>query len=334
MKNKDMEENKEVKEIKNENEGSETTNVKKSKKAPIILACITIALIAVTVLFVGWVLRDSTNYVLKINDEKISMSEFEMYLEWQKGYMQENSEEEIVWEDIDEESGVPYIDLAKDLTVELLTEVKVQMQEANKRDITLSKEENEFIEASVKYSLSQSDMLDSYDLTNEDWINIYKESQIINKLILEIANETLTPYDARHILLLTQEKSEKEKAEIKERAQQLLDKVLAGEDFAKLATENSEDGGSVNNGGLYEGVAKGAFVSEFENAALSLQDGQIYPELVETDYGYHIIKLEKKVSDSKLTQVDNNVYNNFLIITQDWIENAEIEKGQQFMLVR
>jgi len=315
----------------------ESTVVKESsgkmKLGAIILACITIALIVLTVVFGGWAVKDSTNYVVKINDEKISISEFQMYLKWQMGYMQENSEEEIVWSNIDEESGVPYIELAKDLTVELLTETKVQMQEAKKRDISLTENEEKYIEASVKYSLSQSDDLDSYDLTEEDWIKINKESLLINKLALAVANEELTPYDARHILLLTDGKSEEEWPTIKQKAQDLLDRVLAGEDFAKLATENSEDGGSVNNGGLYLGVAKGSFVPEFENAALSLKDGEIYPELVESSYGYHIIKLEKKISDTKITELDNNIYYNFLVIAYEWIENATVEKGQQFATI-
>jgi parvulin-like peptidyl-prolyl isomerase len=261
------------------------------------------------------------------------MEEFEIYLKWQMGYMQENTEEEIVWDDIEEVSGVPYIDLAKDLTVDLLTETKVQTQEAEKRKITLTSEEEQYIEALVKYSVSESGELDAYELTEQDWIKIYKEYQLINKLTLEIANEELTPYDARHILLLTEEKTEDEKVAIKKKAQDLLDRVLAGEDFAKLASENSEDGGSVNNGGLYKGVAKGSFVSEFENAALSLKDGEIYPQLVESSYGYHIIKLEKKISDTQITQLDNNIYYNFLAIAYEWIENATVERGQQFATI-
>lgn len=306
----------------------------KMKIGAIILACLTIVLIIVTVLFGGVVFKDSTNYVLKINDEKISVSEFQMYLKWQMGYMQENSTEEIVWDNIDEESGVPYIDLAKDLTVELLTETKVQVQEAEKRDIVLSEAERNYISALIKYSLSQSDALEAYDLSEEDWIKIYEEYELINKLALEVANEEFTPYDARHILLLTEDKTEEEKILIRQKAQDLLNKVLSGEDFAKLATENSEDGGSVNNGGLYQGVAKGSFVKEFEDAALSLKDGEIYPELVESSYGYHIIKLEKKLSDTKITQLDNNLYYNFLFIVQKWVENANVEKGQQFISIR
>ncbi len=71
-------------------------------------------------------------------------------------------------------------------------------------------------------------------------------------------------------------------------------RVKAGEDFAKLAAEFSEDPGSKDKGGLFENVKKGAFVADFEKAALSLEPGQIYPELLETKFGYHIIKLEGK----------------------------------------
>ena len=276
----------------------------------------------------------STNYVLKINDEKISSEEFQKYLKWQMDYMQESSEEEIDWAAIEEESGVPYFDLAKDLTVDLITETTVQLQEAEKRGIELTEEEKEYVASYVKYYLGQSDALSQYDLTTEEWIEIYQDYQIINKLSLEICNEKLTPYDARHILITTAEaKNEDEKMAIKNKAQGILDKVLAGEDFAKLAKENSEDPGSVENGGLYQGVAKGAFVEEFEKAALSLNDGEIYPELVESMHGYHIIKLEKKISDTPITTLGNNEYYQFMMIVQEWVENAEVNKGQQFMLI-
>jgi parvulin-like peptidyl-prolyl isomerase len=67
-----------------------------------------------------------------------------------------------------------------------------------------------------------------------------------------------------------------------------------------LANEFSEDPGNNDpatqkkKGGLYADTPKGRMVPEFEQAALSVEPGQVYPELVETDYGYHIIKLEKK----------------------------------------
>ncbi|HAT73499.1 MAG: Protein translocase subunit SecD [Candidatus Moranbacteria bacterium GW2011_GWF2_36_839] len=78
----------------------------------------------------------------------------------------------------------------------------------------------------------------------------------------------------------------------KNKAQDLLKKALAGEDFAKLAKENSEDPGSKEKGGEYDFVKKGMFVPEYEAVIFDkgLKDGEIYKELVETQFGWHIIK--------------------------------------------
>jgi len=87
------------------------------------------------------------------------------------------------------------------------------------------------------------------------------------------------------------------------KAVEILNRAKAGEDFAKLADEFSEDPGNKNakgesQGGLYKEVTKGRMVKPFEDAALALQPGQVAPDVVETDYGYHIIKLENR-SDSQ-----------------------------------
>jgi parvulin-like peptidyl-prolyl isomerase len=90
-------------------------------------------------------------------------------------------------------------------------------------------------------------------------------------------------------------------------AQQILDKARAGEDFAALADRYSDDPGNIGpggtrNGGAYRDVPLGMMVRPFENAALALQPGQIAPQLVESDFGYHIIKLDRKgVADGKTT---------------------------------
>ena len=86
-------------------------------------------------------------------------------------------------------------------------------------------------------------------------------------------------------------------------AQGILDRAKAGEDFAKLADEFSQDPGNKGpdgkgQGGIYKDVPKGRMVAPFETAALALEPGQIAPELVETDFGYHIIKLERKLGPS------------------------------------
>lgn len=92
-------------------------------------------------------------------------------------------------------------------------------------------------------------------------------------------------------------------AQKKAKAVEILNRAKAGEDFGALANEFSEDPGNKSpkgepQGGLYKDVQKGRMVGPFEQAALALEPGQIAPDVVETDFGYHIIKLEKK-ADSK-----------------------------------
>ena len=83
-------------------------------------------------------------------------------------------------------------------------------------------------------------------------------------------------------------------ADKKAQAEQILSRAKAGEDFGKLADELSQDPGTKGKGGLYENVTMGKMVPAFEQAALALQPGQIADSLVESPFGYHIIKLEKK----------------------------------------
>lgn len=107
----------------------------------------------------------------------------------------------------------------------------------------------------------------------------------------------------RHILLLTQGKTEAEKAEARTRIEGLLARAKAGEDFAGLAKEFSEDTGSKDNGGLYEDFGRGIMVKPFEDAAFSVPVGEI-SDVVETAYGYHILKVvDRKQEDRPFEEV-------------------------------
>jgi peptidyl-prolyl cis-trans isomerase SurA len=75
-------------------------------------------------------------------------------------------------------------------------------------------------------------------------------------------------------------------------AEGLLDRINTGEDFAELASEHSDDPGSAAQGGDLGWFRRGRMMREFEDAAFSLIDGQVSP-IVETMYGYHIIKVEQ-----------------------------------------
>lgn len=102
---------------------------------------------------------------------------------------------------------------------------------------------------------------------------------------------------ARHILFSLRPKPDQQtppdKEKVRQKALQVLQRLRAGEDFATLAREYSEDPGTKENGGDLGFFSRGRMVKEFEEAAFSLAPGQI-SDLVETTYGFHIIKVEEK----------------------------------------
>jgi hypothetical protein len=79
------------------------------------------------------------------------------------------------------------------------------------------------------------------------------------------------------------------KDEAKRRAQDLLQKVRAGGDFAALAKESSDDAGSGAKGGSLGTFAKGAMVKPFADAAFALKPGEV-SGIDKNDFGFHIIK--------------------------------------------
>lgn len=81
------------------------------------------------------------------------------------------------------------------------------------------------------------------------------------------------------------------KDEAKKKAQGILERIRKGEDFAKLAEENSGDPGSKTKGGDMGYFAKGIMVPEFDKVAFSLKTGEL-SDLIETQFGFHIIRIE------------------------------------------
>jgi hypothetical protein len=79
-----------------------------------------------------------------------------------------------------------------------------------------------------------------------------------------------------------------------EKADAILQQIRAGEDFATLARRYSEDPGSRNSGGEYI-FGHGRMTPAFEAAAFSLEPGEV-SDVVETPFGYHIIKTEEYIN--------------------------------------
>lgn len=80
----------------------------------------------------------------------------------------------------------------------------------------------------------------------------------------------------------------------REKAELVLRRAKAGEDFKKLAEEFSEDRRTKANGGLYENVQQNFLWQQVEESALAIETGQIVDRIVESDTGFHVVKLEGK----------------------------------------
>lgn len=112
-----------------------------------------------------------------------------------------------------------------------------------------------------------------------------------------------------------------EKAYAKQKIQKLRDRIMKGEDFATLAKIYSEDPGSALKGGELGDFSRGVMYPEFEAAAFALQKGEVSP-VIETDAGYHILKLIKRKGE---------YINVRHILIQTKVSPLSIKKTQLFM---
>ncbi|SPE56561.1 PpiC-type peptidyl-prolyl cis-trans isomerase [Verrucomicrobia bacterium] len=141
------------------------------------------------------------------------------------------------------------------------------------------------IERELKVSISDEDVKKFYD----DNPSKFEQPEMVR---------------AAHVLLATQDLKTKtdlpeaQKAAKRKLAEDVLKRARAGEDFAKLAKEYSDDDGSKEKGGEYT-FPRGQMMPEFEVAAFALETNQI-SDIVTTQYGYHIIKLYEKIPAKKV----------------------------------
>ncbi|PLP59807.1 peptidylprolyl isomerase [Mesorhizobium loti] len=122
------------------------------------------------------------------------------------------------------------------------------------------------------------------ELVEKEVVGKITEAEIRARYDKEIAAQPpVNEVHARHILVKT-----------KEEADAIVKKLDAGEDFQKLANENTKDPSGKTNGGDLGFFGPGQMVPEFEKAATALEVGKYTKEPVQTQFGWHIIKLEDK----------------------------------------
>lgn len=232
--------------------------------------------------------------------------------------------------------------LEKEVTEQNITISDSRKDEIFNEQLDYIKSQNQITDEQLLEGLAQQG-IESFDVYKELLLSqnesILLVSELQNQIIedVDILDDEVREYyndnedqfvmeeqvEASHILV-----------EEKETAEEVLDKLNAGADFAELAVEYSIDG-SASQGGILGTFPRGRMVKPFEDAAFSLDAGDL-SEIVETDFGYHIIKVTDKqeagkisfdeskdqIKEALLNQKQVETLNNYI---RDLRENADVE---------
>ena len=269
--------------------------------------------------------KNNSDIVAKVNENNITIEDFKVTLALNKIDL-ESKYGSTVWE-TEVDNGVKFKDTFKNRVLKGMIDVEAVCEEAKKDGLTPSEEEidkafdelNKNLYANENYKKILEDLKISDTCIKsqvEKTLTIQKYTENFDKN-LKISDEEMKKYyeehkadyykdevKASHILISTvddngKELSEAKKKEAKKKAEEVLKKAKSGEEFSELAKEYSDDPGSAANGGDLGYFTKGQMVQPFEEAAFSLKSGEI-SGLVESEYGYHIIKVYDKI-DKQLT---------------------------------
>ena len=156
------------------------------------------------------------------------------------------------------------------------------------------------------------------------------DNEVIEYIKANNENPDLTSFETSHILFKTTGDtgaalSDEEKAAKKAKAEETLNRVKAGEDFAALAKELSEDTGTKDDGGNYTVYMDNQTEENYANAVKGMKAGDVV--LVESSYGYHVIKLNNIVENGRAkSENDREAYVNEKINKISDEKHFEIKK--------
>lgn len=199
-------------------------------------------------------------------------------------------------------------------TINYMTNLEALYKAGKEAKITVTNDEveNNYSEtmSSIEssFNLTEDVYLSKFNLTKDYMKESLKKEMIATTYLQENSKvsekeaqnyynnnkEDFFQIKASHILISNYDESGKElsddkKKENKQLAEKLLKRALNGENFDDLAIEYSNDS-NASSGGDLGYFSKGQMDENFEEAAFSLKTNEIYPKVVETNYGYHIIK--------------------------------------------
>lgn len=183
--------------------------------------------------------------------------------------------------------------------------------------------ENQIRKGMTYQKIMEAQWADKINITEEDAKKYYDE----NPTQFEVQEQVR----ASHILIAPAEVTDpnadpnQAKAEAKAKAQDLLEQIKGGADFAELAKANS-DCPSAARGGDLDFFPRGKMAAPFEKAAFELETGKV-SDIVETRFGYHIIKVtdHKDAATISFEQAENDIIQKLTQEKRNELANEYIE---------
>ncbi len=278
--------------------------------------------------------------VAKVDGETITKEEFDQIFQIFKTQVEMKQGPDI-WEKTYE--GKKYIDLAKEQVLEQMIEDKIQMKKAEELNITVTEEEidAEFDKFKKLFNSDEKfkEFLTGLKMEQEYFKDSIKKDLIKNRLKenmtanVQVTEEEIATFYSTHMDMFYRVKASHILLETEDEAKKILDRVKAGEDFNKLAKEYSIDPIAKENNGDLGYFRHGDMVEEFETAAFALKPGQV-SEVVKSQHGYHIIKVEDKKIDKledvkdelRTTMIMDKKNSDYSTTFEEMYKKAKIEK--------
>jgi peptidyl-prolyl cis-trans isomerase C len=266
------------------------------------------------------------------------------------------------------QSGVPKDDPQYQATVQQilpqLVNIEIAKAYAQEHNITVSDKEVDQELAKLKEQVGDQARASGQDMSNQEaYEQALKQNNITEDQLREDIRENLPVQEVQERVTGDAEPSNKEiqnyyeknkeaqfttpeqrcvrhilfNKDQKEKAEDVKQQLENGEDFAKLAKENSQDPGSAENGGDLGCLGKGETVPEFEEAAFGAEQGEIVGP-VKTEFGYHILQVTdvKPEQTRSLQEVESQIRSQLATEKQSeafnkWIEEQKKERDVKYL---
>ena len=266
------------------------------------------------------------------------------------------------WNQVEETSGLSYLELSKGMAMDTLIPIYATIGEGKKNGVVLDEADEKKItdwiaEQKKNYGDKFDEILTKSGYESEETLAEIQRIQVYMQKVYDDMSKDMSKYvpekvkgqlsddkvTVKHILVeFAKDDSgnitDEAKAAAKKEAEEVLVKAKNGEDFDKLVEQYNDDPGATAEG--YTFANDGTMVQEFADASFALEVGGI-SDIVETTYGYHIIKrLERAITPDEYIEMLKNdvdvrvkkgVYNkiNITINLEDYFGTPQAEEGTE-----